>query len=78
MNLFWSLFWKIFGVVLIVLLLTAVVAGIVTHSATFTYTIIQQTFAVAIGICGFIGFVIVPIELYLADRNQRRTPHDVR
>lgn len=78
MNIFWSLFWKFFGAVLIVILFIAVVSGIVKHSAELTYTIVQQTFAVALGICGFIGFVAVPIELYLEDRSQRRSPHDIR
>jgi mannose/fructose/N-acetylgalactosamine-specific phosphotransferase system component IIC len=78
MHIFWSLFWKIFGAVLIVILCIAVGSGIVTHSAELTYTIVQRTLAIAMGICGFIGFVVVPVELYLEDRSQRRTPHDIR
>ncbi|MDR2394257.1 MAG: hypothetical protein LBD93_08910 [Treponema sp.] len=30
--------------------------------------VVQGTFAVGLGICGFIGFLVVPGELFLQDR----------
>ncbi|MDR0707655.1 MAG: hypothetical protein LBF60_07255 [Treponema sp.] len=72
MERFWNIFWKIFGAVILIALVVSLIGGIVMHSASFTYTLIQQTFAVALGVSGIIGFLIVPLEMYLEDRNQRK------
>lgn len=75
MRTFWSFFWKLFGVVLLIMLCAGIVSGIISHSIEAVYAAVQRTLAIGLGICGIIGFVVVPIELYLEDRRQRRTPH---
>ena len=72
MRKFWSLFWKIFGVALLVMFFTAIVTGIVKHSLAPVYTILQWTLAYGLGLCGIMGFVIVPLEMYLEDRSQKK------
>ena len=73
MNFFWFLFWRIFGAALIIMLIGGCVLGIVKQSSDIVYTIVQQTMAVGLGVCGTIGLVVIPIEMYFEDRNQRRT-----
>ncbi|MDR0688859.1 MAG: hypothetical protein LBG08_01130 [Spirochaetaceae bacterium] len=68
----WKFFWRFFGLAVLVMFVLAVVLGLVKHSVETIYIIVQQTIAVAFGICGFIGFVIVPIDLYLEERKQER------
>lgn len=72
MNKFWFLFWRLFGVALVISFVTGCLIGIITHSADIVYKTIQYTFAAGVGISGLIGFVVVPLELYLEDRNQRK------
>jgi hypothetical protein len=72
MNNFWSLFWKLFGAALLIMVMVGCVWGLITRSLEVMYTIVQQTLVVGMGICGIIGFVVIPIELYFDDRSQRR------
>jgi hypothetical protein len=74
MKTFWSLFWRIFGAVLVVMFARGCILGIIKHSADVVYTLLQQTIAFGLGVCGIIGLVVIPIELYFEDRNQRG-PH---
>ncbi|MDR1219244.1 MAG: hypothetical protein LBK73_06485 [Treponema sp.] len=78
MERFWNIFWKIFGATILIALSIGVIGGIAIHSANFTYTMVQQTFAVALGISGIIGFIVVPVEMYLEDRNQRKKDNVIR
>jgi hypothetical protein len=75
MNQFWNIFWKLFGAVMLVPLVTGVIGGIITQSADFTSAVIRGTFAAALGVCGIIGFGVIPIEMYLEDRNRRKNTH---
>jgi hypothetical protein len=72
MERFWKGFWKFFGIALLAMLAAAVVFGIINHSSKITYTIAQGTFVAALGVCGLIALVIVPLELYLEDTRQRK------
>jgi hypothetical protein len=71
MEQFWKLFWKLFGAALLAGFAIAIILGITRHSIDITYTIIQQSLAAALGVCGIIGFIVVPIELFLEGRKQR-------
>ncbi|MDR1300906.1 MAG: hypothetical protein LBK43_00340 [Treponema sp.] len=68
MDKFWSLFWKLFGVALGISFAVSIILGIVGHSGDITYSIVQKIIAVAMGVCGVIAMIIVPIELYVIDR----------
>ncbi|MDR1444453.1 MAG: hypothetical protein LBI94_06200 [Treponema sp.] len=72
MERYWKIFWKIFGAAVGAMFIFACVLGIVKQSAQITYTLILQTFAAALGVFGIIGFLLVPIELYIEDRKQRK------
>jgi preprotein translocase subunit Sss1 len=72
MERYWKTFWKIFGAATGVMFIFACVFGIVKQSSQVTYTLIQQIFAVAFGIFGFIGFIVVPIDMFIEDRKQER------
>ncbi|MDR0557099.1 MAG: hypothetical protein LBG43_04415 [Treponema sp.] len=78
MERFWNIFWKIFGVAILIALSVGIIGGIVMHSANFTYTLAQQIFAVALGISGIIGFMVVPVEMYLEDRIQRKKDNVIK
>ncbi|MDR2096308.1 MAG: hypothetical protein LBP76_12455 [Treponema sp.] len=71
MEQFWNFFWKLFGAALLIMFVAGGILGIINRSAETAYTFVQQTIAVALGLCGFIGFVVVPIEMYIEDRKQR-------
>jgi hypothetical protein len=57
------------------MIVIGVVLGIVKHSVDTAYIIVQQTIAVALSVCGFIGFVIIPIEMYFEERKQWNVKH---
>lgn len=71
MDKFWSLFWKLFAVGLGVSFAVSIILGIAWHSGDLTYSIVQKIIAVAMGLCGFIAMIVVPIELYVIDRGSR-------
>jgi hypothetical protein len=71
MNKFWSLFWKLFGAALLIVLFIGCMLGIIQHSVTIVYETFQMTMAVGMGVCGIIGIVVIPIELYVEDRIQK-------
>jgi O-antigen ligase len=75
---FWNVFWKIFGAVTLVLFAVSLIGGAVTRSADFASTLAMRTFAAAMGVCGFIAFVVVPVEMYFEDRRRRREDHTVK
>ncbi|MDR2194034.1 MAG: hypothetical protein LBP19_06160 [Treponema sp.] len=72
MNKLWSLFWRLFGAALVISIVIGCIIGIIRHSTDIVYNTIQYTFAVGVGICGIIGFAVIPVELYFEDRNQRK------
>jgi hypothetical protein len=78
MKRFWNIFWKIFGAAIGIALSIGIIGEIVIHSVNFTYTMVQLTFAVGLGISGIIGFMVVPVEMYLEDRNQRKKDNVIR
>ncbi|MDR0374659.1 MAG: hypothetical protein LBH85_02935 [Treponema sp.] len=78
MERFWNIFWKIFGAAILIAIIVGVIGGIVMHSTSFISTVVLQTFALAIGTSGMIGFMVVPIEMYLKDRNQRKKDNVIR
>lgn len=78
MERFWNIFWRIFGAAILIAFIVGMIGGIVMHSTNFTSTIILQTFAIAIGICGIIGFLVVPVEMYREDKNQRKKGNDIK
>jgi hypothetical protein len=71
MEKFWSWFWKLFGAAMAAALVINIILGIVWNSAKFVYQAVQTVFIVGIGICGLIGMIVVPIELYVTDRINR-------
>jgi hypothetical protein len=73
MEQFWKIFWRLFAAALAPMFPIALILGVIGHSSEITYTLIQQSSAVALGICGIIGFIVVPVELFMADRKQRNS-----
>jgi hypothetical protein len=71
MDKVWSWFWKIFGCALVAAFVVSIILGIAMHSGSVTYAILKGTFVVGIGICGVIGILMVPIELYFSDKAAR-------
>jgi hypothetical protein len=67
-----SIFWKLFGAAILAMFALAAILGVIQHSSEITYTIIQRTTAAAMGFCGIISFGVIPIDLYLEDRNKRK------
>jgi hypothetical protein len=72
MDTFWSLFWKLFGVSLLVAFVIGIILGIVQHSTAIIYSFSRAIMAVGLGISGVIGLVVVPVQLYLEDRVNRK------
>jgi hypothetical protein len=74
---FWSWFWKLFAAALAAALVISIILGIAQGSFNIVAGIAQKIIIVGIGICGVIGFVVVPIELYITDRiNRSKTTAD--
>jgi hypothetical protein len=73
MYLFWSLFWKFFGVVLGAAFVVGLFVGIAHHSSEIVYAVIRNAIAVGLGICGVIGLVVVPVQLYIEDKARRKS-----
>jgi putative effector of murein hydrolase len=68
MKKFWNIFWKVFGTLTILTLIIGIIIGFASHSAGTTYTVIQGTIAVGLGLCGIIGIIVVPVEMFLEER----------
>lgn len=68
MERFWSIFWKLFGISLVLTVFLGIIAGFVLRSAGVTYAIVQGTFAIGSGVCGVIGLVVIPVEMFFEDR----------
>ncbi|MDR2097749.1 MAG: hypothetical protein LBP37_04435 [Spirochaetaceae bacterium] len=70
MEKFWNIFWKVFGVFIILAFITGIVMGFVSNSKETAYNIIKSVFVLGLGICGVIGFIVVPIEMYITYRKE--------
>jgi hypothetical protein len=68
MERFWGVFWKVFGVALALALIAGIIAGLIVRSAGLTYAVTQKAIAVGLGLCGLIGLVVVPAEMFLESR----------
>jgi hypothetical protein len=68
MERFWSVFWKAFGAAVLLAITIGILMGLISHSPETAYEIVQKTLAVGLGICGVIGFWVVPIIMYIEDR----------
>jgi hypothetical protein len=71
MEQFWSIFWKVFAAAIVVMVIASIAGRIITLSPDFASMLLRQTFAAALGVCGIIGLGVVPVEMYLEDRNRR-------
>ncbi|MDR2632371.1 MAG: hypothetical protein LBC51_01940 [Treponema sp.] len=72
----WNRFWKVFGSSLVLILMAGILVGLLSHSVGIIYKVVQGTFAVGLGICGIIGFVVVPAELFFQHKAQHGGPGD--
>jgi hypothetical protein len=68
MKKIWNIFWKTFGIALLLAVITGIIMGFVSRSAGVTYSIIQGAIAVGLGLCGLVGLVVVPVEMFIEDR----------
>jgi hypothetical protein len=68
MDKFWSRFWKFFGIAWGIAFFGGIGWGIAAHSGGLIYNNVQKIVALGLGVCGTIGIVVVPIELYVRDR----------
>ncbi|MDR0589467.1 MAG: hypothetical protein LBG25_02865 [Spirochaetaceae bacterium] len=68
MDKFWSWFWKFFGAACGGAFVVSIIWGIAHHSGAVTYAAVQKIIALGLGICGIIGIVVVPMDLYFRDR----------
>jgi hypothetical protein len=70
MKKFWNIFWKAFVGLLALISVVAIVIGIVLRSPETAFIILRATFSLGLGLCGVIGFVVVPIEMYVEYRQK--------
>jgi hypothetical protein len=68
MEKIWNVFWKMFGIALLLAVIAGIIMGFVFRSTEVTYSIIQGAIAVGLGLCGLIGLVVVPVEMFIEDR----------
>jgi cation transporter-like permease len=68
MEKFWNIFWKSFGAAVLLAVVIGIIAGMVSHSQAIAYDVVQKTIALSLGICGSIGFGVVPVVMYFEDR----------
>jgi hypothetical protein len=68
MEKFWNIFWKALGIALVLTIIVGIIIGLVSRSTGITYSIIQGTIATGLGLCGLIGLVVVPVEMFIEDR----------
>ncbi|MDR1985654.1 MAG: hypothetical protein LBP88_01610 [Treponema sp.] len=68
MEKLWHIFWKVFGSALLLTVMAGIIIGFVFGSTEVGYKVVQGAIAVGLGVCGLIGFVVVPAELFLQDR----------
>jgi hypothetical protein len=68
----WSLFWKIFGAALALMFITGCILGIIKQSSAIVYQTVRLTMAAGLGVCGIIGMLVIPVEMYFEDRAERR------
>jgi len=68
MEKFWFFFWRLFGIALAAAAVAGVSLGIIEHSLAVIYSFAQRIIAIGMGICGIIGLVVVPIEMYITGR----------
>ncbi|MDR0376352.1 MAG: hypothetical protein LBH70_01000 [Spirochaetaceae bacterium] len=76
MEKFWSVFWRAFGTAILVAFVIGIIAGLVSRSPEVTYSVVQKTLAVGLGVCGFIGFGVVPATMYFEDRSTKGEAED--
>lgn len=75
MDKFWSVFWKLFAAACVAVLVLSVILGIVFRSVQVTFDIILGIFAISMGVCGVIGMIVIPIEMYITYRlNRMKNP----
>jgi hypothetical protein len=72
MEKFWSVFWKLFGISLLLAIIAGVITGLVFRSGEAAYTVVMGTIAAGFGLCGIIGLVVVPVEMFFEDRMKGR------
>ncbi|MDR1863064.1 MAG: hypothetical protein LBQ67_03990 [Treponema sp.] len=68
----WKIFWKLFGTTLAAVFVVGIVVGTIKQSPSIVYQAFQQILAVGLGVCGIIGLFVVPIEMFIEDRKERR------
>ncbi|MDR2070706.1 MAG: hypothetical protein LBP81_04745 [Treponema sp.] len=68
MEKFWNVFWKLFGAAFLLTIVIGIIAGLVTRSPEIAYDVLQKTLAAGLGVCGLIGFGVVPLVMYFEDR----------
>jgi hypothetical protein len=68
MKKFWNIFWKAFVGLLVLISAAAIVIGVVLNSPETAFIILRAVFSLGLGLCGIIGFIVVPIEMYVEYR----------
>jgi hypothetical protein len=68
MEKFWSVFWKVFGISLFLAVIVGIIMGLVSGSGKVSSTMIMGVVSVGFGVCGIIGLVVVPVEMFFEDR----------
>jgi hypothetical protein len=68
MERFWSIFWKTFGIALLLTVILGLIIGLVSRSTGITYSVLQGAIAVGLGVCGLIGLVVIPVEMFITDQ----------
>jgi LDH2 family malate/lactate/ureidoglycolate dehydrogenase len=76
MEKLWVVFWKGFGISLLLTVMAGIIIGFISRSVEVTYRVVQGAIVVGLGVCGLIGFVVVPGELFFQDRAKGRGAGD--
>ncbi|MDR2150987.1 MAG: hypothetical protein LBO67_09340 [Spirochaetaceae bacterium] len=71
MDRVWSVFWKLYGIAFGAATLLSIILGIVQRSGQLVFVMVQNILGISMGLCGIIGLVLVPVEMYFTDRAAR-------
>ncbi|MDR3115103.1 MAG: hypothetical protein LBU25_06240 [Treponema sp.] len=68
MEKLWYIFWRVFAISILLTIMVGILIGFISRSVETAYRVVQGAIVVGLGMCGLIGFVVVPVELFFQDR----------
>ncbi|MDR2553650.1 MAG: hypothetical protein LBD31_10875 [Treponema sp.] len=75
MNLFWKIFWLTLAAALGLTVIAGCALAFYHQSAGVFFRAIQYAFVIGLGVCGIAALIMVPVDLYIADKKERRNQY---